>query len=207
MINKKLLTHFTGPVVVNFALLITLSFLVSSCSRDSVTTDDFYEYVELPDGSSVIMNHNSSIQFDKDFEERNISLQGEAYFDVVPSDVPFIVTTDLGEITVLGTRFNVNSREDDLEVEVETGKVELETGEENTKLFAGQGARFNHGKAKVEIGKANLEFKIWLKKMEIEFEKMGREIKKESKSLGKEIKKESKKLNRLIKKEVKKIKD
>ena len=182
-----------------FYVLIILILVISSCSQKSVSTNDSYDGIELPDGSIVLLNHNSSIEYDKNFETRNVILDREAYFNVVSADIPFIVTTDLGEIKVLGTKFNVNSNKDDLEVEVETGEVELKTEKEKRKLSRGQRAKYNKGNNKVEIGKAKLEFKIWLKELDVEFKKLGKEIKKESNKLGKEIKKESKKLDKKLK--------
>ena len=39
---------------------------------------------------------------------REVKLKGEAYFEVVKNaEAPFVVKTDLGDIKVLGTQFNV----------------------------------------------------------------------------------------------------
>ena len=56
-----------------FFLLIL--FLLS-CSV-SVNTDDNFQIVELPDGSVVYLNNNSSIQYTKSFNDRNLELIGE----------------------------------------------------------------------------------------------------------------------------------
>ena len=46
-------------------------------------------------------------------KRRIVRLEGEAYFDVVADEEhPFVVQTHLGEITVLGTEFNVNAYAD-----------------------------------------------------------------------------------------------
>ena len=185
-----------------FYYLIIFGLVVTSCSQKKVITDDFYESIKLPDGSVVLLNHNSSITYDKDFDPRYISLSGEAYFKVTPADMPFTVSTELGEIEVLGTKFNVNSSEDELEVEVESGRVELTSGNEKRALTRGQRARYIRLEDEVEYGSAKLEFKIWLTAMQIEFKKLGKEIKKESKYIGREINKEGKKLKRQLKKEL-----
>ncbi len=180
-------------------LLLVISFAFSSCSQETVSTTDSFEAIELPDGSIVLLNHNSSIEYDKDFDQREISLTGEAYFNVVASEVPFIVTTDLGEVEVLGTKFNVISNDDEMEVEVESGEVELIVDAEKKKLSKGQAAKYNKERGKVEVGKAKYEFKRWLKELDIEFKKLGKELKKESDKVGKDLKKESKKLNKKLK--------
>ena len=84
-----------------FYYLIIFGLVVTSCSQKKVITDDFYESIKLPDGSVVLLNHNSSITYDKDFDPRHISLSGEAYFKVNPADMPFTVSTELGENEVL----------------------------------------------------------------------------------------------------------
>lgn len=64
----------------------------------------------LPDGSKVWLNAESKITYPEDFKGNNriISLEGEAYFDVVNNDKkPFIVKTNKIDIEVLGTGFNV----------------------------------------------------------------------------------------------------
>ena len=46
-------------------------------------------------------------------KRRVVALEGEAYFDVVKDETrPFIVQTHLGEVTVLGTAFNINAYTD-----------------------------------------------------------------------------------------------
>lgn len=74
----------------------------------------------LPDGTHVWLNSGSSISYDPEFngDLREVSLQGEAYFDVVKNPKrPFIVHTGGIDIRVLGTAFNVKSYPDDKTVE------------------------------------------------------------------------------------------
>ena len=188
-------------------MILGLLIINASCSQKTVSTDDSFEGVELPDGSVVLLNRNSSIVFDKDFEKRNVELTGEAYFDVAAATTPFIITTDLGEVSVLGTKFNVNANEDDLDVEVESGKVELKAGNEVKKLTKGQKGHFNKGKNSIDVGNAKFKFKLWLGELDVEFKKLGKEINKgakvigkESKKIGKELEKEGGKLNKKLQK-------
>lgn len=58
----------------------------------------------------VWLNSDSRLKIPTAFvgNERRVFLSGEAYFDVVKNDrKPFIVETDLGNIKVYGTEFNV----------------------------------------------------------------------------------------------------
>ncbi|HVI49514.1 MAG TPA: FecR domain-containing protein [Chitinophaga sp.] len=70
----------------------------------------------LPDGTKVWLNAGSRITYDKDFgnESREITLTGEAFFDVTKNARrPFIIHTAEMDIRVLGTRFNVRSYPED----------------------------------------------------------------------------------------------
>src|SRR5690625_6727137 len=59
-------------------------------------------------------------------ETREVILEGEAFFDVVPDpDKPFIVHSENLRTKVLGTSFNIRAFEDeqDIKITVATGKV------------------------------------------------------------------------------------
>lgn len=65
----------------------------------------------LSDGTKVWLNSDSQLTYPINFNDstREVTISGEAYFSVNHSDVPFIVKTDKGDISVLGTEFNVNN--------------------------------------------------------------------------------------------------
>ena len=67
--------------------------------------------IQLPDGSSVWLNSGSKLTYDNEHfgtGVREVSLTGEAYFDVVKNPAkPFIIHTAKMDIKVLGTAFNV----------------------------------------------------------------------------------------------------
>lgn len=68
--------------------------------------------VQLPDGSHVWVNSDSKISYPETFKgsQREVFLEGEAYFDVVKDPFhPFIVHTSGIDIKVLGTAFNVKA--------------------------------------------------------------------------------------------------
>ena len=74
----------------------------------------------LPDGSSVFLNAASSIRFPTRFsglKSRDVTFEGEGYFEVAKNKaVPFVVRSYNQVITVLGTRFNLNSYKGDQSV-------------------------------------------------------------------------------------------
>jgi transmembrane sensor len=73
--------------------------------------------VTLPDSSKVWLNAHSKVSFGADFgsDHRNVTLEGEAFFDVVRLDVPFLINTPFYDVTVLGTAFNIKAYPDDEE--------------------------------------------------------------------------------------------
>lgn len=72
--------------------------------------------ISLPDGTEVWLNAGSVLSYGSDFntKDRNINLNGEAYFEVAHNpDKPFIVNAKDCRFTVLGTEFNINAYEED----------------------------------------------------------------------------------------------
>ena len=65
----------------------------------------------LSDGTKVYLNSMTSMKFPVRFtgNEREVELEGEAYFDVAPSDKPFIVRYNNVAVQVLGTKFNISA--------------------------------------------------------------------------------------------------
>lgn len=71
--------------------------------------------VILSDGTTVHLNAGSRLTYPVRFagKRRIVALEGEAYFDVSEdAEHPFVVQTHFGEVTVLGTTFNVNAYTD-----------------------------------------------------------------------------------------------
>ncbi|MBE9583229.1 FecR domain-containing protein [Mucilaginibacter sp. JRF] len=105
-----------------------------SAARGSVTN------IVLGDGTKVWLNAGSKISYPETFrgEKREVTITGEAFFDVVhDADKPFIVHT--GELVthVLGTSFNIKAYDDDqlLHVDVLSGKVGVVPAEGSTLSF------------------------------------------------------------------------
>lgn len=82
----------------------------------------------LPDSSRIVLHSNSSLEYDSGFEDREVFLDGEAYFEVKHhEDQPFMVLVDDTYIKVLGTEFVVSKYNDSerVKVAVKSGIVEL----------------------------------------------------------------------------------
>jgi ferric-dicitrate binding protein FerR (iron transport regulator) len=84
--------------------------------------------LRLPDGSRVRLNSNSKITYPEKFngEIREVTLEGEAYFEVAHINArPFIVHTSDASTKVLGTSFNVSAIGETTEITLVEGKVNV----------------------------------------------------------------------------------
>ena len=93
--------------------------------------------VTLSDGTKVWLNSETSLTYPEKFggEQRVVQLEGEAYFEVTKNVKEFIVETNIANVTVLGTQFNVSSYKDDafFSSTLVEGKIKLaNTNDENT---------------------------------------------------------------------------
>lgn len=139
----------------------------------------------LPDSSIVLLNGNSQIRYNQNFNEdnRKVELKGEGYFEV-RKDISrqFIVSTSELDIKVFGTSFNVKSYENDQNVEVglKTGRVGINHDEkEIVQLTPGQVATFDKKEQKMEVGKMDINlFSVWTRdEMVFQEESLGEIIK------------------------------
>jgi transmembrane sensor len=95
-----------------------------------VNNEDKSSSIILPDGSTVILEKNSQLQFDKNFEgtTRTVYLRGEALFDVVKNpNKPFIVYAGDLVTKVLGTSFRIKAldKAENVTVNVIRGRVSV----------------------------------------------------------------------------------
>jgi transmembrane sensor len=190
--------------VIKLNLLFLIMLTLFSCfnSKVKVSSNDNYETVNFPDGSFAYLNRNSTIEFEKNFTNRIVKQKGEVFYEVKKGNNPFIVETESGEIKVLGTKFNIKSTKNEIEVEVESGSVELKIDKLVKNVKKGQKAVFKDVEKSIKIAKAELKHKQWISNLEKEFKKLGKEIVKDSKK----FKKESEKIGKEVKKEFNKLK-
>lgn len=109
-------------------LLLIGAFSYFTIFKNTTYSSDFGEQLSfnLPDGSEVILNSKSTISFNAYNwkNNRTLDLDGEAFFDVETGNT-FTVTTNLGDVSVLGTEFNVNATEGFFNVSCYEGKVKV----------------------------------------------------------------------------------
>lgn len=119
------------------------------------------EYTEkLPDGTSVVMNAGTVLHYkggvdSNEGDKREVELMGEAYFAVAHNvQQPFVVTTPVGEIEVLGTRFNVQADKEMTTVTLEEGSVRLHFSDRDFTMKPGEQARM-HSDGMFEMRQVN----------------------------------------------------
>ena len=83
----------------------------------------------LPDGSKLSLDAQTQLALQYDTKQRVSHLkQGRALFDVAKNPQrPFIVNTNRANITVLGTRFSVDSKSNSTRISVEHGRVKVQS--------------------------------------------------------------------------------
>jgi len=116
---------------------------------------DIAQTFTLPDSSSVTLAPGSTLSLQKHKDKRLVQMTGKVYFNVRHDDrAPFRVDAGSGFVKVLGTRFQVDSR-DPISVSVVSGKVlfsAIRSGEEALILTKGQSAVLDPAASKpVEI--------------------------------------------------------
>lgn len=145
------------------AVLLTGSYFYINTLAENVTTE-FAERTEvvLPDDSEIFLNADSQISYsEKGWDKnRNIDLQGEAFFKVAKGK-KFTVSTDHGTVSVLGTQFNVENRKGFFEVTCYEGLVSVTYNNEELKLPAGNSFLVIDGKI-VSTGAPNGNSPSWM---------------------------------------------
>lgn len=131
--------------------------------------------INLPDGSSVILNENSTLEYPEHFigKTREVILKGEGYFDIRhDAKHSFIVHTGSIKTTVLGTAFNVRAVEGNtVVVTVTRGKVSV--ADENkvlAVLIPDEQIVFNQQHKKASVAKVRAEETVAWQKNDLFFE-------------------------------------
>ena len=102
--------------------------------------------ITLPDASSVALNALTEISFNESDwdDQREVQLEGEAFFDVAKG-ATFVVATSGGNVSVLGTEFNVRHRDKVFEVRCFEGQVKVVSGDHTAVLREGDNFRISDG--------------------------------------------------------------
>ena len=128
------------PLAYGLIILILSPLVYDAFSKKQEITNTAEEKsVLLADGTEVILNSESELTYNRNYNKynRSVHLVGEAYFNVKKGNIPFNVLTPHGKISVLGTSFNIRTRNDGFEVGVNDGEVQVSN--ENSLLHLSKG--------------------------------------------------------------------
>lgn len=138
VVPLNLFKSFLRVAAVIAVLLGCAYFYMNSLGEHYTTEFAQQTEIVLPDASEVLLNAGSELSFsEKNWEDnRSLELKGEGYFKVAKGK-KFTVSTDAGTVTVLGTQFNVESRDGFFEVTCYEGLVGVSYNGTSKKLPAG----------------------------------------------------------------------
>jgi transmembrane sensor len=145
--------YFLG-IAASIAIIVGLSiwyFQFSKNPRNEIAyvSKEKVENIILKDSSKIILNRKSEIKYSSGFgiKNREVTLAGEAYFDVVHNTkIPFVVKTQGTIVEDIGTAFNIKSITDSafIEVFVDSGSVRFYTSDNpGIRLKKGETAIYN----------------------------------------------------------------
>lgn len=187
---RKLPFHRSYAIAAAASLLLLSAFLlyyfvVSPAGKlEYVNGYGKTQQITLPDGTLVALNGNSRLTFEEGWQAklqqdtgfvREVWLQGEAFFEVKKMQRPtrFVVHTEALEVEVLGTKFNVNSREQKTRVVLNEGKVKVHVDDQPELVMQpGELVEIAHEEAKLEKKQVNTaNYSAW-RHDELTFEAM-----------------------------------
>lgn len=145
---------------VSLVVAVSIALYITNFSPEQifVASADQKVNVTFPDGSIGVLNENSSFTYLEKFgDERRVSFEGEAYFDIKKSQKPFVIDVNGVEVKVLGTAFNLVSKEESVTLFVDRGLVAFAKDGNETKVKAGLEAVFNKKTNEVTISETPSE--------------------------------------------------
>lgn len=132
--------HRIAACLVGILVITSLSWYWIAGQTTQIYTTAYGETINirLPDGSVAILNANSTLEVPSSWagdDARQVWLEGEAFFQVektsqdknLNAQMPykFVVHSQGVAVEVLGTKFNVNSRREKVQVVLKSGKVKV----------------------------------------------------------------------------------
>jgi transmembrane sensor len=151
------------------ALVVLLSYQLpvhyQNWQSDYYTAPGKQLTVVLDDGSRLTLNTDTALAVELSDNQRNIELlRGEAYFQVSPDkNRPFIVSNGVAKARAVGTAFSVKKTDDDMQVIVSEGTVEVSAGKADAPVLVhiNQQVDYQQGHVGVVMSSDVLETLAW----------------------------------------------
>ena len=160
-IVRRLWIRYAGAAAIAIIIGITGYWIGG---KKNIVPIQYYSYItgnsvssfELPDGTEISLNKNSTLSYSSLYGEkvREVSLEGEGYFSVAKDKAKaFIVELNGSKISVLGTVFNVKnySKENVTTTTLVEGSIRFEIPEQQILLKPHQQLVFNKSENKIGI--------------------------------------------------------
>jgi transmembrane sensor len=142
-IRRKIMYAVSAAAVVMILFSITALSYKKDVSAESGKT----RVMNLPDGSLAILSSGTEASYRPLlwFLSPKVAMTGEAYFSGHHAK-GFTVTTEQGDISVLGTTFNVSDYNDELNVACIEGKINVKSGPSSVILTSKMRTKAKRGK-------------------------------------------------------------
>jgi len=135
-ILKRLTLPWLGTVAALALILLSLTFYARYFSKTLHSPLANHLTVQLPDGSTVNLNAESTVRFHPYWWrfKRVVHFSGEGYFEVKPGK-KFEVQSEMGNTAVLGTRFNIFARDNTYRVTCLSGSVKVSSKQNHSMVL------------------------------------------------------------------------
>src|SRR5690606_35278769 len=167
--RRRIVAMVAAAASMAIGVLVIWLWVTASEPMYYMTVANETEEVQLPDGSIVFLNENSSLTVNRGWgkSDREVQLTGVAYFMVksvvntAGNKTKFTVRTNGLDIEVLGTKFNVNTSRLITSVSLDEGSVKLVKNKDPdiikpSFLEPGQVAFYNHDSEEIKISEKEL---------------------------------------------------
>ncbi|MDR3061855.1 MAG: FecR family protein [Dysgonamonadaceae bacterium] len=163
-VNAELIHNKEGDIQVNTEQVIPNCIDESGSGKENLQFNQLivpyghYSNLVLSDGTKIWVNSGSKLIYPQRFEDnrREVFIEGEAYLEVAKNEkIPFFVKTELWEIKVTGTSFNVCAYKGELSqsIVLATGSVNVKNlvSREKVQLKPNQMCLYEYGFDKVKV--------------------------------------------------------
>jgi len=168
VVNLSILLRVAAVIVLAIGITFLFKNIVFNPEQLIVSGSDLKnnEAYQLADGSLVYLHGESTISFAEDFgsKNRNLTLKGEAFFEVSKNEnLHFVITTNKIKTRVVGTSFNVFSNSvGEVKVSVVSGVVNFYANKNNfIELRAGEQGAYNPVKNGIKKTINDENFQAW----------------------------------------------
>jgi transmembrane sensor len=169
--NRVAMWWLSAAAMIVAVIGSTLYFSMTAGVVTLTTLANQHQTVNLPDGSSVVLNENTTLEYNKNefAKNRELSLvKGEAFFEVVhnPENI-FRINLGNLRITDIGTSFTVKRSDEEISVVVNEGRVAFEHLSYGNRVILSEGSKGIYlagSKSIINTTNTDVNFKAWMDK-------------------------------------------